>query len=80
MLRFLLKAAKSCITGKKLVVKRDSFSVMSVLTYDINFMSLKIIFDLSALKRLGLIRYIVLKLNHNSPVVVTIFKNEISNL
>ena len=38
------------------MVKRDSFSVMSVLTYDIKFMSSKIIFDLSALKRLGLIR------------------------
>ena len=39
-------------------------------------------FDLSAqaLKRLGLIRYIVLKLNYNNPVVVTIFKHEISNL
>ena len=61
------------------MVKRDSFSVMSVLTYDIKFMSLKIIFDLSALKRLGLIRYIVLKSN-NSNIVVTIYKNEISNL
>ena len=39
-------------------------------------------FDLSAqaLKRLGLIRYILLKLNHSNPVVVTIFKNEILNL
>ena len=46
----------------------------------LSFISLKIMFDLSALKRLGLIRYIVLKLIHNSPVVVTIFKNEISNL
>ena len=44
----------------------------------LSFISLKIMFDLSALKRLGLIRYIVLKLNHNSPVVVTIFKNDIS--
>ena len=33
-------------------------------------------FDLStqALKSLGLIRYIVLKLNPNNPVVVTVFK------
>ena len=61
------------------MVKRDSFSVMSVLTYDIKFMSLKIIFVLSAFKRLGLIRYIVLKVNY-SNLVVTIFKNEISNL
>ena len=52
---------------------------MSVLTYDIKFMSLKIIFDLSALKRLGLIRYIVFKLNHIN-LVVAIYKNEISNL
>ena len=40
--------------------------------------------DLSAqaLKRLGLIRYIVLKFNYsiNNLVVVTIFKNIISNL
>ena len=41
MLRFLLKAAKSCITGKKLVVERDLFSVMSALTYDIKFYQLK---------------------------------------
>ena len=51
---------------------------MSVLTYDIK-LSLKIIFDLSALKRLGLIRYIVFKLNHIN-LVVAIYKNEISNL
>ena len=39
-------------------------------------------FDLSAqaLKHLGLIRYIVLKSNHNNPVVVTIFKNKILKL
>ena len=38
--------------------------------------------DLStqALKRFELLRYIVLKLNPNNPVVVTVFKNEISNL
>ena len=37
-------------------------------------------FDLSAFKRLGLTRYVVFKLNYNNLVVVTIFKNEITNL
>ena len=43
MSRFLLNVAKriSCITEKTLVVKRDSFSVMSALMYNIKFYELK---------------------------------------
>ena len=39
-------------------------------------------FDLlaQAFKRLGLTRYVVLKLNYSKLVVVTMFKNEITNL
>ena len=40
----------------------------------LSFISLKIVFDFSAFKRLGLIRYIVLKLNHSNLVAVAILK------
>ena len=81
MLRFLSHVAKtrSCIIAviqRKIGNKaRDARFFFSVKSH-----RLKIMFDLSALQRLGLMRYIVLKLIHNNPVVETVLKNEISNL